>query len=206
MVILLVSLYFLLFLDTLTDYITYRSSKTSYEKIDGTSNNNGDSYKNVEELGGWRTTRNRTRNINLPSSSVPPIVQPVQHANARIKRQKQGSASSTNGECSTSNFYDSEIVCLGSSVEPSNSRSTRDPNRNGLGVLDPVIEIDEFSPEVRDNCSRNIGCSSNDDSDARARQLEADEMLARELQEELYNEVPGVGVAVGQVCSFFPCI
>ncbi|KAM7488550.1 hypothetical protein LguiB_026034 [Lonicera macranthoides] len=181
------------------DGMSSRSSKTSYEKIDGTSNNNGDSYKNVEELGQWRTTRNRTRNINLPSSSVPPFVQPVQHANARIKRQKQGSASNTNGECSTSNFDDSEIVCLGSSVEPSNSRSTRDPNRNGLGVLDPVIEIDEFSPEVRENCSRNIGCSSNDDSDARARQLEADEMLARELQEELYNEVPGVEVAAGQI-------
>lgn len=133
-------------------------------------------------------------------------MQTVQHANARIKRQKQGSTSSTNGECSTSNFDDSELVCLGSSGEPSNSRSTRDLNRSGLGVLEPIIEIDELSPEIRDNSSCNIGCSSNDDSDVRARQLEVDEMLARELQEELYNEVPGVGVAVGEVCSFLPCI
>ncbi|KAI3983209.1 hypothetical protein MKX01_039700 [Papaver californicum] len=31
------------------------------------------------------------------------------------------------------------------------------------------------------------------DSDARLRQMEADEILARQLQEQLYDEMPGVG-------------
>ncbi|KAA8548462.1 hypothetical protein F0562_000146 [Nyssa sinensis] len=114
-------------------------------------------------------------------------------ANTLIKRQKQGSSSSNHGKCSKSGFDDSEIMFLGSSGEPSNSRSTRNQHR-GLRISDPVIEIDDFSPGIRHTGSHNINCSSNDDSDARARQVEADEMLARELQEQLYNEIPGVGV------------
>ncbi|PSS24095.1 E3 ubiquitin-protein like [Actinidia chinensis var. chinensis] len=113
-------------------------------------------------------------------------------ASPLIKRQKRGSASSNHGETSTSTSADSEIVFLGSSGEPLNSRSTRNQNSHGRGILDPVIEIDEFSPERRRGGTHNTVHSINSDSDAKARQLEADEMLARELQEELYNEGPGV--------------
>ncbi|CBI33356.3 unnamed protein product, partial [Vitis vinifera] len=63
--------------------------------------------------------------------------------------------------------------------------------------MEPVIEIDEQSPEIRHVASRNGGSMNNDDSDARARQIEADEILARELQEQLYHEMPvdgGVGI------------
>ncbi|GMP77772.1 hypothetical protein CsSME_00033933 [Camellia sinensis var. sinensis] len=120
-------------------------------------------------------------------------------ASTLIKRQKQGSASSNRGETSTSTSVDSEIVFLGSLGEPSNSKSTRNQSGHAVGILDPVIELDESSPEIRRSGSHNVGRSSNVDSDTRARQLEADEMLARELQEQLYNE--GLGVGGGEVCS-----
>ncbi|CAL5416629.1 unnamed protein product [Camellia sinensis] len=118
-------------------------------------------------------------------------------ASTLIKRQKQGSASSNRGETSTSTSVDSEIVFLGSLGEPSNSRSTRNPSGHAARILDPVIELDESSPEIRHSGSHNVGRSSNVDSDTRARQLEADEMLARELQEQLYNE--GLGVGGGEI-------
>ncbi|XP_057470832.1 uncharacterized protein LOC130759670 [Actinidia eriantha] len=113
-------------------------------------------------------------------------------ASTHIKRQKQVYASRSYGESSTSASVDSEIMFLGSSGVQLNSRPTRNQSGHGPGILDPVIEIDEFSPEVRHIGSHNADDSSNDDSNDRARQVEADEMLARELQEQLYNEAPGV--------------
>lgn len=111
------------------------------------------------------------------------------------KRQKHNSASSNHSETSTS--VDSEIMFLGSSVEPSNSRSTS--SRNSHRILNPIIEINEFSPEVRRGSCNRLHSTSNSDLHAREMQLEADEMLARELQEQLYNEAPGVGNA--EVCN-----
>ncbi|KAL0322643.1 UNVERIFIED_CONTAM: hypothetical protein Sangu_1883600 [Sesamum angustifolium] len=70
---------------------------------------------------------------------------------------------------------------LSSSAKVSSSRATF----GSISDLQPIIEVDEFSPQPRRN---------DHDGDARARQVEADEMLARELQEQLYNEVPVFGV------------
>lgn len=110
-------------------------------------------------------------------------------ASTSIKRQKHNSASSNHGEASTS--VDSDIMFLGSSLEPSNSRSTS--SRNSRSILNPIIEIEEFSPELRSGSRNRLHSTSDSDSNARERQLEADEMLARELQEQLYNEAPGGG-------------
>ena len=116
--------------------------------------------------------------------------------NILIKRQrKHGSATSNTGEGSTSVSNDSEIMFLGSSGEPSNSRSTWNQSHHGQGLMEPVIEIDDQSPEMRHVASRNRGSIDNDDSDSRARQIEADEILARELQEQLYHEMPVDGGA-----------
>ncbi|PIA43856.1 hypothetical protein AQUCO_01800118v1 [Aquilegia coerulea] len=109
------------------------------------------------------------------------------------KQRKRGSASSNSGECSTSNFEDSELAFLGSSGDPSNARSTRSRhNRNQVNMC-PIIEIDEMPLEAQHGGSQHTTEMTNDDSDARARQLEADEMLARELQEQFFNESHGVG-------------
>ncbi|XP_041000040.1 uncharacterized protein LOC121246100 [Juglans microcarpa x Juglans regia] len=122
------------------------------------------------------------------------IAGPHRAANTLIRRQKKHKLTSRNaGECSTSVSNDSDIVFLGSSWESFNSRSIRDRNRQPQGSLHQVIEVDELSPEMTQPISRGLECMDNDDSDARARQLEADELLARELQEQLYQEVPVVG-------------
>lgn len=96
------------------------------------------------------------------------------------------------GECSSSSSNDPESLNLRSSRQRLNSRSNRSHRswRDGL-VLDQVIEVDELqSPEA---------VSNSVDWD---RQVEADEMLARQLQEELYNETPRSG-NTNEVCSFF---
>ena len=114
--------------------------------------------------------------------------------NTLSRRQKKHRLTSRNrGECSTSVTDDSDIVILGSYGEPSNSRSSRIQTRQRRGSLGPLIEVDDLSTEMRQNLSHDLDRTNNDDSDARARQLEADEMLARELQEQLYNEMPVVG-------------
>jgi hypothetical protein len=125
-------------------------------------------------------------------SEVERVAGPHHAANTLIRRQKKHKLTSRNpGECSTSVSDDSDIVFLGSSGE--NSRPSRLQTRQNWGSLDPVIEVDELSPEMRRTISRGLECINNDDSDARARQVEADEMLARELQEQLYHEEPVVG-------------
>ncbi|XP_022761943.1 uncharacterized protein LOC111307894 isoform X4 [Durio zibethinus] len=69
--------------------------------------------------------------------------------------------------------------------ESSSSRSSRICTVQQLDVLD----LDESS-EMRSTNANHMGCVNDEDSKARARQVEADEMLARELQEQLYHEVP----------------
>ncbi|GKU98603.1 hypothetical protein SLEP1_g11589 [Rubroshorea leprosula] len=75
---------------------------------------------------------------------------------------------------------DSNIICLGASGE-SSSRSSRIHNEQFQNNLDP-----DESYGMRQTESHN-------DLEDRARQVEADEKLARELQEQLYHEVPTLG-------------
>ncbi|KAL0456833.1 UNVERIFIED_CONTAM: hypothetical protein Slati_1022500 [Sesamum latifolium] len=147
------------------------------------------------EKGGMATTDNYPKDKDV---YVQPLRQSTSHPRAQsgqlaghcsvvttlTTKQKQGSTSRTLGKCSTSVSGDPQAVFLSSSAGPSNSRSTSSSMENSQ----PIIEVGEFSPE--------LGRSSHDE-DARFRQVEADEVLARELQEQFYNEVPILGV--GQV-------
>jgi hypothetical protein len=64
----------------------------------------------------------------------------------------------------------------------------------------PVITIDDVSPEVRPNSNEcNNGTSVDVDSTVQA-QLESDELLAHQLQEQLYNETAR-GVPIEDVIS-----
>lgn len=103
------------------------------------------------------------------------------------KRQRDGVALSNSREYAMPCSADSERLFPSLSGEPETSRSTRNKNRRGAGTSDPVIAIDELYPEYG-NRGSNTDSTSNEDSSVRALQLEADEMLARELQEQLYNE------------------
>ncbi|XP_022924728.1 uncharacterized protein LOC111432144 isoform X1 [Cucurbita moschata] len=123
------------------------------------------------------------------SSIVPKIEQTIvpMHVESKLnkKQRKHGSTSQINTSCPIP-----DVVYLGTSEESSNSRSTRLQSRRIRDSLNEVIEVDELSPEMRHPVSQNVGSLNDNTSDARARQLEADEMLARELQEQLYQEIP----------------
>lgn len=211
------------------------------------SDSSRDVFRSFDESGGWRSTRNRSSNMNLSLSNVhrtsgrdsahfgshpsgsrvmrrddattcqdsasirhrsgvsaalngsPPGPQCRQTNGHRTapntdqKRLKQGPASSSHGECSASVSDDVDIIFL-TSPESSrvNTRSTRNTSHVNTGT-ETVIVVDSPSSTTRHEGSR-IVCSSSRNEDARASQLEADERLARELQEQLYNEVPSFGV------------
>ncbi|KAB2039813.1 hypothetical protein ES319_D02G036600v1 [Gossypium barbadense] len=107
------------------------------------------------------------------------------HANMLPKRQmKHGLTSRNNGESSRVTRNGSDIVFLGSSRESSNSRSSSFHIAEHLDVLD----LDN-SPEMRGINANNTDSVNDEDAEAKARQLEADEKLARELQEQLYHEI-----------------
>ncbi|XP_022761941.1 uncharacterized protein LOC111307894 isoform X2 [Durio zibethinus] len=113
------------------------------------------------------------------------ISEPSHARNMLSKRQMKNVLTSRNsGESSRVIPIDSDIVFLGSSRESSSSRSSRICTVQQLDVLD----LDESS-EMRSTNANHMGCVNDEDSKARARQVEADEMLARELQEQLYHEI-----------------
>ncbi|XVF65087.1 hypothetical protein PTKIN_Ptkin09bG0218600 [Pterospermum kingtungense] len=117
------------------------------------------------------------------------ISEPSHAKNMLSRRQtKHVLTSRNNGESSRVIPNDSDIVFLGSSRESSSSRSSRIQGGQHLDVLD----VDESS-EMRGNNADNMNRVNGMDSEARTRQVEADEMLARELQEQLYNETPIFG-------------
>lgn len=97
-----------------------------------------------------------------------------------LKRQRHGSR---HGECSTSV---SDDLVRGSSNLRSGSSNVNMPQ---------IIEVDESSSQVRRDTH---------DEDDRARQLEADALMALELQEQLYNELPAFGVP--EVCPHISCL
>ncbi|KAH6768394.1 hypothetical protein C2S51_013730 [Perilla frutescens var. frutescens] len=186
---------------------------SSGEKAVETTDYNIGAGKSVEESSSWRSTRNRTRGKGITiangdnCSENPSFIssehflaqslkESVSHPRARlgrqngpprsaadtlIKRQKQGSDLSSYAECSTSLSDDLEVVLLSSPAETANSRSTS----SNVNNMRQIIEVDESSPQLR---------RVTHDEDVRARQLEADELLARELQEQFYNEMPVFGV------------
>ncbi|KAK9003467.1 hypothetical protein V6N11_061029 [Hibiscus sabdariffa] len=188
-----------------------------------------------EERGGWRSTRNHSKNVDhaaepqlsrfhtvgcqvsqqnenvvkrnnasggktrilcdsaetcdatetAPVISIANQISEPSHTNMLPKRRmKHALTSRNNGESSRVSPNDPDILFLGSSSESSRSRSSR-------------FHIEEH-PDVMDldNSSKMSGINGNhmdsindEDIEAKARQLEADEMLARELQEQLFHEI-----------------
>ncbi|XP_026435880.1 uncharacterized protein LOC113333671 isoform X2 [Papaver somniferum] len=164
--------------------------------------------KRPEEIDGWRSTR---RHSNT-SSEMPGFPSPARSSQQSFnagpagpenetrdrlkkitKRQRKHSLLRSNlEECCTSDFDDSEITYIGSSGEPATARSTRSRVPRRLSTSCPIVEVDE-SPEIRRGRPEDSSQMVDGDLDARLRQMEADEILARQLQEQLYDEMPGVG-------------
>ncbi|MBA0713790.1 hypothetical protein Golax_012803 [Gossypium laxum] len=113
--------------------------------------------------------------------------EPSHAENLLSKRQTKHVLSSGNsGESSRVIPNDTDIVFLGSSWGSSSLGSSRINTGHHLNVLD----LDELSEMRGTNVDANHGdCVNDEEAEARARQVEADEVLARELQEQLYHEV-----------------
>ncbi|XP_021835075.2 uncharacterized protein [Spinacia oleracea] len=95
-----------------------------------------------------------------------------------IKRQKKHTLSLGSPE------KRSEVICLSSGGESSTRKSVRDRCRLPPSELGSSVAVGEISPEVRESVTQ-----TDNDAETRDVQLQADEMLARELQEQLYNEI-----------------
>lgn len=116
-----------------------------------------------------------------PTSLIIPDVdqstRPHPTAASLTKRQRKRESLSGNPiEAS----HNSEIIFLNSSGESSSSSRSR--------VLDPELVNLLSTPRFTNRLSEDLDNNDNNSLDARARQLEADEMLARELQEQLYRD------------------
>ncbi|MCL7025440.1 hypothetical protein MKW94_019340, partial [Papaver nudicaule] len=166
--------------------------------------------KRSEDKDGWRSTRSRAKTT---SSEMPGFLLPARSSqqsfnaspelgqenerrgrlNKITKRQRKHSLFRGNlDECSTSDFDDSEITYIGSSGEPATPRSTRSRVPRHHSTSCPIVEVDE-SPEIQHTRPEDSSQMVDGDPDARLRQMEADEILARQLQEQLYDEMPGIG-------------
>ncbi|KAJ7979677.1 E3 ubiquitin-protein ligase SDIR1 [Quillaja saponaria] len=104
------------------------------------------------------------------------------------RQRKHGLTLNNHEEGANSVSCDSEVIFLHSSGESSNSRSQV---QQPWGMLD--TEVVELSPEARHPIVQGVDGTNNGGSDSRARQVEADEILALELQEQLYHEELAVG-------------
>ncbi|XP_049933433.1 uncharacterized protein LOC116252779 isoform X2 [Nymphaea colorata] len=116
-----------------------------------------------------------------------------------MKRQRRSSSIADNhwyGEGSSTSYVGPAVARMQSSRQPSPVSSTRRSRTHQAGsILGNVIEIDDSSSPRINSHSRevNANCAAEDDAGAKARQVEADELLARQLQEQFYREVVGAG-------------
>lgn len=99
------------------------------------------------------------------------------------------------GECSSSTSGHPKMLNLQQSRQALNLRSGRELRSQHAGIrLGPIIEVDDLqSPEVVCTSVSQHNSRASDHSIERASQVESDEILARQLQEELYNETPRTG-------------
>lgn len=142
---------------------------------------------------GWVTTSNRKlnmdhemnrrdesgrRNIGNSVSSLDVHKTDAGEREARNQRRRK------NGVTTSGALNEPEVTVIRSSGEPSSSRPPRIQNHRRHSTQ--LLEVEDSSPEVR--ALRGPRRVENNVSDVNVRQIEADEILARELQEQLYRE------------------
>lgn len=130
--------------------------------------------------------KHRTRPLQVPNQ----INQPRLVGNTVTKRQKKHELNVRNrGRNSRLVSDGTEIVLLDSPGESSRPRSSTAQSHQNHGTF----EINELPSETTNGNSEGVVFIDEDDSAARARQVEADEMMALRLQEQLYHEMPTFG-------------
>ncbi|KAG7653075.1 Zinc finger RING-type [Arabidopsis suecica] len=142
---------------------------------------------------GWVSTRNRKLNMDQElnqrdESDARGICSSVSrldvHETGVVEREARQQRRRKNGFTTSTASNEAEVTVIRSSGEPSSSRPPRIQNHLRHGTQ--VLEIEDSSPEVR--VFRGPRRVENNVSDVNVRQMEADEILARELQEQLYQE------------------
>ncbi|KAM7258494.1 hypothetical protein ACFE04_014235 [Oxalis oulophora] len=145
-------------------------------------NKHKEARESCRELDGWRRTHNNpTRNTHSLSTEV---------VGSHFAKRQKTELPLINSVGMGSGY--SEIVFLNSSGRASSSSSSTIPSHRPRGSPAPTVVFDDLSPAIR-HIDAQAGQMSNDQSDARLRQLQADEALARELQEQLYGEETMLG-------------
>ncbi|KAG7595845.1 Zinc finger RING-type [Arabidopsis suecica] len=146
-------------------------------------------------LEGWVSTRNRNLNMehemnHRDESNTRGICSSVTRLDVRetgvVERESRQQRRRKNGFTTSTASNEPEVTVNRSSGEPSSSRPPRIQNHLRHWHGTQVLEIEDSSPEVR--VFRGARRVENDVSDVNIRQIEADEILARELQEQLYRE------------------
>ncbi|KAJ6851556.1 uncharacterized protein M6B38_259605 [Iris pallida] len=171
---------------------------SSDDAANGFENNEASShpfYQSHETAKGSRTAvYNNQDGTSLEHQSNMIPVSDSQSRHVKGKRKFSLTRART-GECSSSTSGGLEMLNLQSSRQTLNLRSVRGNRPQHEGTrLGQVIEVDDLrSPEVDYNSASQHNARASDHSVDRARQVESDEMLARQLQEELYNETLRTG-------------
>ncbi|CAJ2673659.1 unnamed protein product [Trifolium pratense] len=179
------------------------SPVVNYEEASGSSNKPINSVGNWERQSGWRTTHNdvnghhsrrsfnekfiHRQNMNSierrdtgssqNGKDVGQSAGPSTIADSLTKRQRKRESSSRNPNVASHN---SETIFVNSSGESSSSSRSH--------VMDPDLLEYLSRSSFTNGLNEGLNDNDNNSSVARAMQLEADEMLARELQEQMYND------------------
>ncbi|XP_010475148.1 PREDICTED: E3 ubiquitin-protein ligase RNF12-A-like isoform X2 [Camelina sativa] len=134
---------------------------------------------------GWVSTRNRKLNMDHEMNqrgesdtrgSCSSVSGLDVHETGVVERETRQQRRRRNGITTSRASNEPEVTVITSPGEPSNSRPPRIQNHQRRNTQ--VLEIEDSSPTHIENGV----------SDLNVRQIEADEILARELQEELYQE------------------
>lgn len=138
----------------------------------------------------WRTTHNHRKQRDIEQQKKGLMQRDHRNEKDFVNLVESERVSSSSSSVSTSRNLGKRSVSLVDDFngETSNSRPKRNKNLNGVGPSNPVVEP--------------ITCN-NEDSGVRALQVEADEMLARELQQQLYDEELTPVLEVNEVLSFY---
>ncbi|KAL7618889.1 hypothetical protein Lser_V15G02785 [Lactuca serriola] len=139
----------------------------------------------------WRTTHNHRKQRDIEQQKKGLMQRDHRNEKDFVNLDESKIVSSSSSSVSTSRNLGKRSVSLVDDFngETSNSRPKRNKNLNGVGPSNPVVEP--------------ITCN-NEDSSVRALQVEADEMLARELQQQLYNEELTSVLEVNEMDSNLP--
>ncbi|KAF1884495.1 hypothetical protein Lal_00028372 [Lupinus albus] len=113
--------------------------------------------------------------LAIPEANHSSGIHPTTDVLAKRQRKRGPTSGNRNGSS-----YNSEIIFLGSSGESSRSSRSR-------VLSSEVVELSS-EPRSTNRISLDLFDNDNNSSDARAQQVEADEILARELQEQLYRD------------------